>query len=314
VSVIEYSSKLADPNERHAQWLAVTGRSDILLYDDFMEFRGGEAGLARICAVSLGRHCIHHDAEVQKRAGIRFFKFVFQEEGECKFEQGNASFTLRAGEWCIYEKTQAHRISSDGFSRQTAMLLPYDTSRGDLVRWESHLMRNYPTHSGASHIFHDSLCASITEMSCLSEASRYLVGVTLANLAELTLLDRLGIRDGTTTQEVLRARVVAYIKRNLADPELDVDSIAMAMDCSKRYLHKIFADQGITVVKMIWRMRLERCYIDLTDPEKVGVSITDLAFSWGFGDSCHFSRAFKAHYGVTPREFRSTGRLGRSIS
>jgi AraC family transcriptional regulator, positive regulator of tynA and feaB len=279
-----------------------------------MEFRGGEAGAARICSVALGRHQISHDHDAPEQAGPRFFKFVFQEEGECRFDQGGSTFTLRAGEWCIYEKTQSHRISTNGFSRQTAMLLPYDPSRGDCVRWETHLMRSYPTRTGASHILHDSLCASITEISCLSEASRYLVGVTLANLAELTLLDRLGIGAKTTCRETLRARVVAHIRNHLVDPDLDVDLIAAAMGCSKRYLHKIFSDQGTTLAKLIWSMRLERCYVDLGDPAKANVSITDVAYSWGFGDSCHFSRAFKVRYGVTPREFRRTGHLGQLTS
>jgi AraC-like DNA-binding protein len=31
--------------------------------------------------------------------------------------------------------------------------------------------------------------------------------------------------------------------------------------------------------------------------------VSDSAFSWGFNDAAHFSRAFKERFSVTPREF-----------
>ena len=38
-------------------------------------------------------------------------------------------------------------------------------------------------------------------------------------------------------------------------------------------------------------------------------SVSDIAFSWGFNDAAHFSRAFKERFRVTPKEFRQG--LGR---
>jgi AraC-like DNA-binding protein len=34
------------------------------------------------------------------------------------------------------------------------------------------------------------------------------------------------------------------------------------------------------------------------------VSITETCFRWGFNDSATFSRAFRAEFGVSPREYR----------
>ncbi|OZD79350.1 hypothetical protein CH273_14085 [Rhodococcus sp. 05-339-2] len=33
-----------------------------------------------------------------------------------------------------------------------------------------------------------------------------------------------------------------------------------------------------------------------------------LAASWGFTDPAHFSRAFRARFGCTPKDFRDTNR------
>ena len=34
-------------------------------------------------------------------------------------------------------------------------------------------------------------------------------------------------------------------------------------------------------------------------------TITDIAFSWGFQNSTHFSRRFKDEFGLSPHEFRN---------
>jgi AraC-like DNA-binding protein len=69
-------------------------------------------------------------------------------------------------------------------------------------------------------------------------------------------------------------------------------------------VHKVFQTEGTTVSDQIWRMRLARCREDLCNPAYANQSITDIAFSWGFNSSAHFSRAFKDEFGVCPRILR----------
>ena len=40
-------------------------------------------------------------------------------------------------------------------------------------------------------------------------------------------------------------------------------------------------------------------------PRNAGESISTIAARWGLADSSHFSRLFRATYGMSPREFRS---------
>ena len=39
-------------------------------------------------------------------------------------------------------------------------------------------------------------------------------------------------------------------------------------------------------------------------PGKAGKRICDIAYAWGFVSEAHYSRAFRQHYGITPREAR----------
>jgi AraC-like DNA-binding protein len=35
---------------------------------------------------------------------------------------------------------------------------------------------------------------------------------------------------------------------------------------------------------------------------------TTTSFAWGFNDLSHFVRVFREHYGMSPRDFRRSGR------
>lgn len=107
-------------------------------------------------------------------------------------------------------------------------------------------------------------------------------------------------------QPSLFDRIVAFIDRNLENPDLRPTHIASALGISLRYLHLVFANQGQghTVVSWIRSQRLTRCRADLA--RSAGSStITEVAFRGGFNDAAHFSRTFKARYGLSPSLFRT---------
>src|SRR6266853_4190911 len=103
----------------------------------------------------------------------------------------------------------------------------------------------------------------------------------------------------------LRPRVEYFIETHLQDPALCPAGIAAAASISVRHLHRLFAAKGCTVAEWIRERRLERCRTDLSDAHSRERNITDIAFSWGFSDSAHFSHCFKHAFGVSPREFRT---------
>lgn len=99
--------------------------------------------------------------------------------------------------------------------------------------------------------------------------------------------------------------VKRYISANLSDPALDPESIAAARRISLRYLHALFEDEPDTVQQHIILERLHRCRRDLGNPKMAARTITDIAFSWGFQNATHFSRRFKAEYGLSPHDYRA---------
>ncbi|MFJ2398114.1 helix-turn-helix domain-containing protein [Streptomyces sp. NPDC087843] len=105
-------------------------------------------------------------------------------------------------------------------------------------------------------------------------------------------------------QRTLPLRIKDHIDRNLADPGLDPAQVAAAFGISTRYLHKLFEPERETVAHYIRDLRLERVRLRLLDARFADRPISALAFDAGFGDLSGFNRAFKAKYGVSPRELR----------
>jgi AraC-like DNA-binding protein len=59
------------------------------------------------------------------------------------------------------------------------------------------------------------------------------------------------------------------------------------------------------------RARLERARAALADIDR-GEAIGDIAHRFGFSDASHLSRTFRAHFGMTPREYRHLAAADRA--
>ncbi|MFD0076622.1 helix-turn-helix domain-containing protein [Streptomyces sp. NPDC127166] len=100
-------------------------------------------------------------------------------------------------------------------------------------------------------------------------------------------------------------RVRDHINRNLGDPDLSPERIARAQRISVRYLHRLFEGEGTTVGQLIRQRRLEECGRELARRGRTAPTVSAVAQRWGFVSPAHFSRSFRAAYGVSPREWRN---------
>jgi AraC-like DNA-binding protein len=114
------------------------------------------------------------------------------------------------------------------------------------------------------------------------------------------------VADGAPTE--MRRKVIAHIRRNLADPGLRTSSVARALGISVRSVQNVFEDLSTTASAFILEARLEQAVERLTADRRA--SITQVAFDCGFSDSAYFSRCFRAHFGAPPRDYRHKQRPG----
>jgi AraC-like DNA-binding protein len=101
-----------------------------------------------------------------------------------------------------------------------------------------------------------------------------------------------------------------YIEASLADQSLSVDRITREFHVSRATLVRMFGPLG-GLSGYIRERRMFRCFAELTSPAHTHRSISDIAYSWGFGNEAAFSRAFRRLFDMSPREARSEGNLAQ---
>jgi AraC-like DNA-binding protein len=115
---------------------------------------------------------------------------------------------------------------------------------------------------------------------------------------------------GADTAAARRLQARRYIRAHLADPSLAPDRIAEALHVSRRTLYAAFAGEE-TVAAEIRRQRLDRARAMLLDPA-MSRPVAEIGAAVGLPNPAHFSRAFRARHGLSPRALRSAaGKPGR---
>ncbi|MET7572370.1 AraC family transcriptional regulator [Streptomyces sp. NPDC005492] len=106
----------------------------------------------------------------------------------------------------------------------------------------------------------------------------------------------------------VEAEVRRYIRRHAGDPDLDVAGVARALGWSARYIQQVLQAAGTTSRDLIRRERLTLARTRLTGASWSTYSIAEIAHACGFGSHASFATAFRAEFGMTPREARGGAR------
>jgi AraC-like DNA-binding protein len=111
-------------------------------------------------------------------------------------------------------------------------------------------------------------------------------------------------RSRAVLNDALYTRIVEYVLLHLAEPSLTPERIAAAHHISLRHLYRLWSHNHTGVAEWIIEQRLARAAAALTDDRQRRSPISAIGFSLGFQDAAHFSRRFRAAYGVPPHIWR----------
>ncbi len=96
--------------------------------------------------------------------------------------------------------------------------------------------------------------------------------------------------------------VMNYVDKHL-DSTLNLRVLAEVANYSPYHFHRIFTVMtGETPNAYVLRKRVERAAMFLLNNPKI--SITEIAYSCGFGSVSLFSRSFRAYFGTTAKDYR----------
>jgi len=251
----------------------------------------------KLCQIEASQHRIAHTISRARLSEHPYVKILFQTHGISYFEQNGRHIEVMPGDCLAYDVSCPHTIISPSLTRHEVVIVPKDLLQERGFRLAKMSACKLSARTGTGRIAHDFVLAAFDEATTLSPYNAVGVADSLIDLLLLPLreADTMFDRGGA---EATYIRAQFFIREHLRDPELSIDQISTALGCTKRYLHMLFSDRGMTVSDYIWRARLQQCRHELET--QAGKTITDVAFSWGFSSSSHFSRVFRKYFGIVP--------------
>jgi len=225
--------------------------------------------------------------------------------GDYLLEQNGREVLLQPGDMTIYDATRPHQIHCPGEFSKLILSIPRSVLRDRIRDIDRCTALRIPGAQGigsvAANFLHSSAIHAeqlqAHEFSRISDHALDLLTLAITSVrpAEFHL---------SRSQSVSLNNIKAFIERNLRDADLCTGLIVQNTGFSARYINHLFQAEGISLMRYVWKRRLENCRKDMLSPVYSGYRVSDIAFRWGFNDTAHFSRAFKQQFGCSPREFR----------
>jgi AraC-like DNA-binding protein len=240
--------------------------------------------LRRTRVRSVAQHVVRSPRQIDRGRGEDVLISV-QRSGRGLVRQDGREALLAPGELALYDASRPYTLTFDGPFTQEVFQLPRVLLAERLGPLDGLTASRVSAPAGL--------------LGAGGEEALDLIAVALGSR-----LDR-----AATPGQAHRRAIRMHVERRLGDPSLTPASIAAAHALSLRYVHRLWAGESPeTLGRHILRRRLERCRMDLADPRR---TVTEVAFRWGFRSLAHFSRAYRAHFGVSPSEDRQAA-LGQT--
>ena len=305
------STDSVEPIERAAIWRdwiwTHFGGLESDLYGD-TEFDGhmsaSAAGDVVLTKLEANRHRVLKSPQLARANDRAYLKIVAPWQGSAAVQQQGREAWVRPGGWAIYDTTGSYEIANPERVEHLIVMLPKEqlTERG--LKLEPLMARHVGGVSGIARVALETMRSTYQELPQMSETAARGAGELIVELVRLSLQELAGRENSVTQLEAFRDRIREHIGQHLRDPSLTLDHIAQALNCSKRHLHNAFSAEEDTPAHYIQRQRIQACMRELRQTGGAQRTITDIAFSWGFNNTAHFSRVFREHTGVSPSDFR----------
>lgn len=168
-------------------------------------------------------------------------------------------------------------------------------------------------HMGAvrplsSTVLGNQLAACFKSLACAVDHATSLSTSTIETATALTLVMLAGARGpdhhwpGELHAALYRA-ACHQLALGVANPALTVDAVAATLGCSRAQLYRLFAEHGQSVADELNRLRMQQAGSLLRGHGAIGIGI--IAARCGYTEPAAFDKAFRRHYGMTPRDWRA---------
>ena len=239
------------------------------------------------------------------RADEDDFLISFQLEQECIVRQNGREALLTPGSFALYDSTSAYSLTFREPFHQLVLQMPRDVLSRHLIDPEKYSAIAISADSGLGAVLQNFILSLARELGTAESGTNEVLSENLVNLIALSLSSTVvnsHLTESECARDALVHRILQFIDANLFDPKLNNTAIAQSQGISIRYLNKLFQEREESVRELIVRKRLAVAHELLAVQESARPTVEQVAYQVGFSGAPHFSRAFKAHFGVCPSE------------
>ncbi len=266
----------------------------------------GGVSLSRLTSEALQYRRLPHHFKAERD---EHFLVTVPARSEVFFSQCGKDVRCNAGGFILERSHEPYEFSHAEAADLWVLKIEAKALGGRIRQPDRFCSLQFNATDGVGGLFADMLHLIPGRFDAMSPETRATVGQQLVDLLVLALKadERTLTTGNTTVREAHLTRIESFIRKNISDCELDPETIARACGISTRYLHELFRDTNQTLGSWIRDQRLEACRGSLRDPSS-RQTVAEIAYRFGFGDQAQFSRAFKAQFGVPPKDYRERAR------
>lgn len=260
-----------------------------------------ELGLAEVWSAAS---TVHHTAtHVRQLRGGSHYLMHLQLAGSSINTQGGNQAHLHPGDFTICDTGRPFSLAFDESARFLILHLP-TVAFSHRVPNASDLVGLRVSSTNGTCRLAVSFLQRVFSEAADPAASAWLeqVGDVSLELVAMSLRNGIALHELHDTRKVTFDELLHYVRSHLADPSLNVRSIAANFEVTPRCIQRIFASHGMTPGHYVLQTRLNTAAERLIDGS--AASVTDAALDVGFGDVSYFGRTFRRSFGVSPREYR----------
>lgn len=309
---LKFSTNAIAPHERYG-WLRevicreytnveITSPAHNDLFQDLAIYPWGNLQLSTIQSSAISVERLPREPHLNSQDA---YFAVMLLSGHYRLEQNGREVFLQPGDITLYDATRPHRIHCPGEFTKLIFSIPRTVFRDRIAGIDCCTALRIPGTQGIGFVVSNFLRSSAThadqlqahEFSSLSEHALDLLTLAVTSV-------RPGDINLSRSRSVSINCIKTFIEQNLRNVDLDTGLITRHAGLSARYINNLFEDEGTSLMRYVWKRRLENCRKDMQNPIYAGYRLSDIAFRWGFNDAAHFSRAFKHQFGCSPRDIQ----------
>jgi len=272
----------------------------------------GAVSIARLTQRTKGVTNVRRTRTLIRRCDPEAFRLMLNLRGHNVMSQGDREVTLGTGDMALFDSSRPFWVAltpQAGVHQDWAMLtFPQRVLSLDAADLRALTSRILATRSNALASLVSSFVVQLTRTRDEYEAADAArLSTVLTDLVEAVLAAELRATTDlpqATRRRGLMMQIQGFIVEHLDDPDLTPSTVAAAHHMSTRALHALFHQHQLSVAVWIRHRRLERCRQELADPRLYDRPVHAIGARWGFGNGAHFSRSFRAAYGMAPQEYR----------